>query len=115
MVLREAKRLERARLAGLCSENGDQAASRLLRSEPLERYTAMPAASKHLTLRADLVEEPGHSQVVHMLEALPEGEGAFYALEENVVDNTGKSHELFLELEDHFGVVGGSYTEYCKC
>ena len=49
-----------------------------------------------------------------MLQALPPEEASYYAREEHVVDNNGKSVALFTEIEDRYGFVGGSYAQYAS-
>ena len=49
-----------------------------------------------------------------MLAALPPEEAAFYEAERQVVDPSGKSEILFNEIEDRYGFVGGTYTEYAS-
>ena len=47
-----------------------------------------------------------------MLDALSGQEALFYAQEHHVVDACGKSSAIFLEIEDRYAFVGGSYAEY---
>ena len=47
-----------------------------------------------------------------MPQCLSAEEAEYYATESNVVDYADKSEELFREIEQHFGFVGGSTEEY---
>ena len=38
----------------------------------------------------------------------------YYAEEKNVIEWSGKSSEIFWELEERFGFLGGSFAEYLK-
>jgi hypothetical protein len=63
-------------------------------------------------LKADLIDEPAHANVVQMLDALPFEEASFDGCEQNVVSWEGTSHSLFQEIQEHYGFVGGAREEY---
>ena len=111
VVLREAHRLERERQAGMPVGGARNLAS-LLKLDAFDRYSTKSISAKHPTLIAEHVDEPTHSSMVHLLEALPPEEAAFYSAAENVVSWEGKSESIFQELQDAFGFVGGSHAEY---
>ena len=70
--------------------------------------------SKHAPLDALAIAKPQDDHVVDLLEALPEGERAFYSEERNVADYNGKSATIFDELEEQFTFVGGSTASYAS-
>ena len=94
---------------------GAQALASVMRTTVRGTYSMkVRAETPHVRLKADLVDEPSDESFVPMLEALPAGEAAFYACEENVIDHIGKSTVLFEEIQEHFGYVNGSLDEYAR-
>ena len=111
VAYRESARLVRARLC--LGKTGAQSISTLLRTEPLDQYGMRFARSdKHAELISHLIDEPDHQRVVNMLDALPPEEAAYYASEKNVLDAAGKSQQMFNDLQEQYGFIGGSLTEY---
>ncbi len=50
-----------------------------------------------------------------MLRALPENDRLFHMDEENVVDKSGaKCSQIYDELQERYGFLGGSYEEYVR-
>ena len=70
--------------------------------------------SVHVSLQADLVDEPQDSNAVYMLEALSESERCFFSDESAVVDLVGKSQVILDELHQRFAFLNGSMEEYVK-
>ena len=77
-------------------------------------YTGSKRTAVHVPFESALIDEVVTHRVVHMLDALPECEAAFYQDEANVIDWTGKSVIMKEELEQHYGFLGGSESEWIK-
>ena len=58
---------------------------------------------------ADKIVEPTTSRSIPLLEVLPPDDAAFYASESHVV-----SWEAKLEIEAHYGFIGGQKSEWIK-
>ena len=59
------------------------------------------------------MDEPAaDSAIVELLEALPPEERDYYSCEDHVIDWTGKSRELFEEIQEQYSFVGGEYSQY---
>ena len=118
MALREASRLQKARRAALSEGvelSGARCVAKLLKSEVVNRYSIRLRSHTQEPLRAaDVDEPPRGSPIVEMLDALPHEERDYYSCESHVVDWTGKSNELFEEIQEQFAFVGGEYSEYVK-
>ena len=111
LLLRDAQRLRGWR-RGLGS-TGAHSVDELVRFEGLDRYSVRPCEVARPQLRALAMDEPpADTRVVQMLEALSLEESQFYANEKNVIEPEGKSVELFHEIEEHYGFVGGAKEEY---
>ena len=93
--------------------SGAQTVAALLKLDSCDRCMAKTSRSRpQVATQADLIDEPRHDTLVHMLEALSVEEADFYAREENVVDMRGKSLEVFKDLQDKLGFVGGCKQQY---
>ena len=111
VALREAKRLAVER-RGSCP-TGAQA---------LEELVGRPEAAPYgwrrvvpqIPLVALRIDEPSEDRTVNMLEALSAEEASYYAEESNVVKPEERSRQLFDELQQHYGFVGGSAEEYTR-
>ena len=116
VALREASRLQKARrveAASLPPLIGAQCVAKLLKTEVKDRYSVSVKSHNQIPMKASLIDEPAvDSAVVPMLQALPPEEREFYSAEMNVIDWTGKSQELFDEIQERFSFVGGTYDEY---
>ena len=53
-------------------------------------YTGAKRVAVHVPFESDRIDEVVTHRTVHMLDALPEHEAAFYRDEANVIDWTGK-------------------------
>ena len=80
----------------------------------MELRTDLWQPQTHPVLKADSIDEPKTDVTVPMLEAMSPDEAAFYAAEANVAEPDGKSEVLFRELEEQYGFIGGSTSEYAK-
>ncbi len=69
---------------------------------------------KQVPMIADRMVEPTTTSSIDMLSALPEDDRIYYGQEVNLVETSGKSSVLFKEIEEHYGFVGGSQSEYLK-
>lgn len=86
----------------------------LKQAHQVSGYTRVERKHAQVELIADRIVEPKTDQVVSLLEALPPLEAQFYAEEGNCIQTCGKSVILQQEIEEQFGFVGGSKTEYIK-
>ena len=75
-------------------------------------YARITKRVTQVPLVAANIDEPDSNYVVDTLEALPADEAQFYSSEDNVVDFTFKSKVILAELEQQYGFVGGSQSEY---
>ena len=71
-----------------------------------------PRGVSQVPLIANLIDEPPDDSVVELLSALPPEERAYYSAEEHVIERCGKSQVTFEEIQQHYGFVGGSTSEY---
>ena len=55
---------------------------------------------------------PSCDTVVRMIDVLDPTEARFYSVEAYLVSYEARSTAQFLELQEHYGFVGGSYGEY---
>ena len=114
VALREAARLEKERRSGP-PLSGAHATAKLVKSDITDSYGLTGGrAGQHEVLRAHDVDEPEHTRIVPLLEALPPEEAAYYRDEDNVILQEGCSEAIFKELESHYGFVGGPYSEYIR-
>ena len=112
VALREAQRLCRERRD--YDPTGVQALLALAGPTATTEYGQDPRISR-VNLRSEAVDEPVSSRKVLMLEALETEEAAFYAEERSVMaDPSHRSQVIFKELEQHYGFLGGEYSEYVK-
>ena len=93
---------------------GAQAALSILKTAPSDGYLAVSKASQVPFVAARVVEPARGSPVVSMLDALPETESAFYAVEENVLLRGGYSETLKREIEDQYSFLGGKQSEWVE-
>ena len=95
------------------SPSGAQAVAALTRKVPMYGHSRT-SGTPRISMIANRIEKPSTSRFVPLLEALPTPDSLHYALEENVLDMTGKSNTLFLDVQRQFGFVGGSQAECIK-
>ena len=93
---------------------GALAAHSLLKTAPADGYLAVSKASQVPFVAARVVEPLKGSPVVSMLDALPETESAFYAVEDNLLLRGGYSETLKREIEDHYSFLGGKPSEWIE-
>ena len=92
--------------------SGAQAVARLTNSIEESVYSHRAANdTPHTPLRPCDVDEPCSEVVVPLLEALPWDDREFYGKEENLIA-PDSSPQVFAELEQHYGFVGGAYDDY---
>ena len=72
----------------------------------------VPRSLTHEPLRHLDVDEPSCDTVVRMIDVLDPTDARFYSEEAHLVSWEAKSTAQFLELQEHYGFVGGSYGEY---
>ena len=75
-------------------------------------YAKVSKAKLMVPLIADRLDEPNEEACVDMLLALPAEESFFYSKEAHVLDMSCKSREIFKEIEERYGFVGGSHDQY---
>ena len=110
VALREAKRLAEARRD--CGLTGVPAVLELARVQEVG-YGKPTRLSTHEALRAEDVDEPQEVKCVQMLDALGPEEAQYYGSEDNVVERAElRSRVLFEELQERFGFVSGTQSEY---
>ena len=97
------------------SSTGACAVAEIIKTSRTDNYSfTSNRARVHATLNSDAVDEPSDDGVVDMLQALDVEEAEFYSSEDNVIDFEGRSQTIFNELEEHFGFVGGTESEYVR-
>ena len=94
---------------------GVHSATASLLKTPLDEWGYLRKSTvKQVPMIADRIKEPVDQSCIDMLEVLPEEDAIYYSTEKNVVDRNGKSEQLFKELEEQYGFIGGSKEEYLK-
>lgn len=82
---------------------------------PLDEWGYMKKSTvKQVPMIADRIKEPSDQSCIDMLEVLPEEDAIYYSEEMNVIDKNGKSEQLFKEIEEQYGFIGGTKEEYLK-
>ena len=109
VALREAQRLAQARRSECLT--GAQAVRELV-GKPAENPYGSRVRVPQVPLKAAALDEPTEERSVNMLQALGEEEAAFYSQEANVFKPEQRSAQLFQEIQEHYGFVGGSPEEY---
>lgn len=94
---------------------GVHSATASLMKTPLDEWGYMKKSTvKQVPMIADRIKEPSDQSCIDMLEVLPEEDAIYYSEEMNVIDKNGKSEQLFKEIEEQYGFIGGTKEEYLK-
>ncbi len=94
---------------------GVHSATASLMKTPLDEWGYMRKSTvKQVPMIADRIKEPSDQSCIDMLDVLPEEDAIYYGEEKNVIDRAGKSEQLFKEIEEQYGFIGGSKEEYIK-
>ena len=91
-----------------------EATAILLKSPPDADGYVRAQKIRQVPMIADRMIEPTSASSIDMLEVLPEEDAVYYGEETHVVDKVAKSEAIFLQIEEHYGFVGGTVEEYLR-